>query len=317
MRNRFILIVFLGVILLCEIIAAHVWSDRELEQSEQNYEKKKGAMQLSHEKEKQILTLEYEKQSYLASGESVYERIYNAPNQPIADMLAKLAQETLPKQWESDIRVEEFTNCILLIRLDVEGDKKDVPSLLKYLYPLIDHGYPYLTNIAVFNKNHKCHLFFDEQALKEIKETKHLNEQSILLAKEQGLNFRRYNSIEIPVKVHKGHIYVFAQISGELGVEEVLMMLDTGASISVISPKIAVKTGADDLLLATKRRFMTAKGSISCPIVRRKITLKGVERLKEVGVSEQGGINLLGVDFFEGLDYLIDSSKSCIYVWSR
>ena len=62
---------------------------------------------------------------------------------------------------------------------------------------------------------------------------------------------------------------------------------------------------------------MTAKGSIFSPMMQRTLTVEAVRRVREVGVSKQDNMYLLGVDFFEGLDYMIDSSKSCIYVWSK
>ena len=318
MRNRrIILTVALAAILLCEVIVASAWSARELDKAAKNYEKKEPMILLGHERAKEKLTLEYEKQKYLATGENVYERVHNTQDQSIVKVLDRLAKEALPKGWDCDVRVEEFTNVILLIRLNLEKDTKKVSTLLPYLYPLVNYGSPYLRNVAVFDKKHKCYLFFDERALEEVKRTRSVSEQTISRVKRQGVNFRRYDSIEIPFKRHEGHIYVWVEVSGERGVENVLMMLDTGASSTDISLDIAGKTGADDLQIARKRRFMTAKGPRSCPMVQRTLSVRSVQKTKEVGVSDQGHVNLLGVDFFEDLDYLIDSSKGCIYVWSK
>ncbi len=318
MRNRrIILTVALAAILICEIIVASVWSTQELDKVAKDYKKKEPVILLRHERAKEKLTLEYETQSYLAMGKNVYERVHNTQNQSIVKMLDQLAKEALPKEWGYDVRVEEFTTFILLVRLNLEKDTKKVSALLPYLYPLVDYGSPYLANIAVFDKKHKCYLFFDEQALEEIRRTRSLSEQTVSRVKRQGDNFRRYNSIAIPFKLHGGHIYVWVEVLGERGVENILMMLDTGASSSVISSNIAAKTGVDDLQFARKRRFMTAKGPMSCPMVQRTLSVGGVRKVREVGVSERGDMNLLGVDFFEDLDYLIDSSKGCIYVWSK
>lgn len=318
MRNRRVILMFaLVIILICEGIVASIWSSRELDKATKDYKKKEPVILLRHEREKEKLTLEYEKQKYLATGTNVYERVRNTQDQSIVEMLDQLAKEALPKEWECDVRVEEFTNFILLVRLDREKGTKNVSALLPYLYPLVDYGSPYLANVAVFDKQHKCYLFFDEQAIEEIKRTRSLSEQTVSRVKQQGANFRRYNSIEIPFTRRGGHIYVWVEVSGESGVDNVLMMLDTGASSSVISIDMAMNTGADDLRFAKKRRFMTAKGSIFSPMVQRTLSVGGVRKVREVGVSEQDGIYLLGVDFFDGLDYMIDSSKGCIYVWSK
>lgn len=318
MRNRrVILTIALVATLICEVIVASDWYAQKLDSAAKNYEKKEPVIFLKHERAKEKLTLEYEKQKYLASGTNVYERVRNTQDQSIVRMLDRLAKEALPKEWECDIKIEEFTDVILLVRLDLEKDTKSVAALLPYLYPLIDYGSPYLTNIAIFDKRHKCYLFFDEQALEEIKRTRSLSMLTVLRVKRQGTNFRSYNSIAIPFKRHRGHIYVWVEVSGERGVDKVLMMLDTGASSSIISMEMAMNTGGDDLRVAKKRRFMTAKGSIFSPMVQRTLSVGAVRRVREVGVSKQDNMYLLGVDFFEGLDYMIDSSKGCIYVWSK
>ena len=61
--------------------------------------------------------------------------------------------------------------------------------------------------------------------------------------KKNGSDFTRYNSIKIPFKKVEGHIFLAATVTGNAGVEDCIMMLDTGASMSVISLELAQKTG--------------------------------------------------------------------------
>ncbi len=48
-------------------------------------------------------------------------------------------------------------------------------------------------------------------------------------------------------------------------------MLDTGASMTIISSEVAKKTGHEDLSEVSRETFSTIKGLISCPIVQREI----------------------------------------------
>jgi hypothetical protein len=48
-------------------------------------------------------------------------------------------------------------------------------------------------------------------------------------------------------------------------------MLDTGASMTIISLELAQKTGHEDLNEISRRTFSTVKDLINCPIVQREI----------------------------------------------
>ena len=101
------------------------------------------------------------------------------------------------------------------------------------------------------------------------------------------------------------------------GSYETVMMLDTGASITLISLELAQKTGQEDLNKVSRRTFSTAKGSMSCPIVEREVVVAGLDKKQPVAVNLEDDSNLLGVDFFESRGYIIDNSSKCIYVWSK
>ena len=95
------------------------------------------------------------------------------------------------------------------------------------------------------------------------------------------------------------------------------MMLDTGASMTVISLELAGKTGHEDLNFTKTKVFSTAKGLMTCPIVERKILIGGIEKKQKVAVNLEDNANLLGMDFFRDKNYTVDFTSNCIYVWSK
>jgi hypothetical protein len=85
----------------------------------------------------------------------------------------------------------------------------------------------------------------------------------------------------------------------------------------VLSEEVVKKTGLDDLQRAPRREFDTANGLLTCPIVRREINVAGFRKNIEVAVNQKDKMNLLGMDFFEGMDYIVDFQNSAIYVWQK
>ncbi len=209
--------------------------------------------------------------------------------------------------------VKEFTNFILLAQISSNETEPSSQSIVKYIVPLAIYGDPYLKNVAIFDKKHICYLFFDEVALNQLARSQAISEELTYDVIEKGKRFTRYNSVQINFQEMRGHIFLPAVVSGV----ECTMMLDTGASNSVISLELAQKTGSEDLNKVSRRKFYTAKGELSCPIVEREILVNGIGRKQSVAVNPQDDLNLLGVDFFESKEYMIDSASKCIYVWDR
>jgi predicted aspartyl protease len=52
-------------------------------------------------------------------------------------------------------------------------------------------------------------------------------------------------------------------------------------------------------------------------LVDRNVNIGGFRSDIEVAVNQKDEINLLGMNYFEGLNYLVDSVNSCIYVWAK
>lgn len=112
-------------------------------------------------------------------------------------------------------------------------------------------------------------------------------------------------------------MFVPVTVYGNKGAAECLMMLDTGASVSVLPLEVIESTGSDDLIRAPTATFQTANGPRRYPLVERVLVVEGIESTLQIAVSRQDALPLLGVDFFEGREYLIDSRSSALYIWEK
>jgi len=318
MKNKFLkILVILLVILFLEIIAFFVLPYYQTNQLRDQFTLKIEMEKLNQEKERKKLLDEFEKNKYLATGKNAYERIYNNKQSDIVGLIQELALEAFPNNWETEVRVEEFTNFILLVQVDVKSNEPAVTDIIKYLVPVLDHSGGYLKNVAIYNKKHQCYLFFDGDVLSKIVKNQNLSKNTINEARRIGEGFLRYNAIKIDFQVKNGHIFIPVTVVGEYGSYDTIMMLDTGASMTVISLELAQKTGYEDLNEISRRTFSTAKGLMSCPIVQREVIVGDLFKKQTVAVNLEDDSNLLGVDFFESREYVIDIPSKCIYVWNK
>jgi len=318
MKNKFLkILIILLVTLLAEVIAFFVLQNYQTNQLRDQFTLKGEMERLNQEKEKKKLLDEFDKNKYLATGKDAYGRIYNNKQSDIVDLIQKLALEAFPNNWKMDVKAEEFTSFILLVQVDVKNNEPAVTDIIKYLVPVLDNSDGYLKNVAIYNEKHQCCLFFDENALNGVIKKKKLGTNAINEAKKKGEGFLRYNAIKIDFQEINGHIFIPVIVVGEYGSYETIMMLDTGASMTVISSELAQKTGHEDLNEILRKTFSTVKGSISCPIVQREIIVGDTYKKQEVAVNLEDDSNLLGIDFFESREYIIDNSSKCIYIWNK
>jgi clan AA aspartic protease (TIGR02281 family) len=318
MKNNFLkILIILLVILLAEVIVFFVLQNYQTNRLRDQFTLKSEMEKLNQEKEKKTLEDEFEKNKYLATGKNAYERIYNNKQSDILDLIQKLALEAFPNNWKIDVKAEEFTNFILLAQVNVRSKEPAITEIIKYLVPVLDHSGGYLKNVAIYNKKHKCYLFFDEDILSKIVKNQNLSKNIINEAKRKGMEFSRYNAIKISFHEKYGHIFVKVIVIGKGDSYEVEMMLDTGASMTVISSELAQKTGYEDLNGISRRTFSTAKGLMSCPIVQREIIVGDIYKKQAVAVNLEDDSNLLGMDFFGSREYIIDNPSQCIYIWNK
>ena len=228
-----------------------------------------------------------------------------------------MAAESLPKSWKCEVRVEEFTHFILLVYLPHNLPSVEANDIASYLNPIIKHCSQWLTDISIFDSKHKSYLFFDNITIRHLEKMEHLTDELLEKVKQQGDSFTRFNSKTIQCEKHNGHLFLPIEITGPNGVLSCMALLDTGASITTISQGIIAQTGSDHLTNAPRQTFQTANGWMSCPVVHRTVDIGGFRQDISIAVNQRDEINLLGMNYFQGLRYIVDSSNSCIYVWAK
>lgn len=272
---------------------------------------------LGYKQSIRALEQEYEKKKRLATGATVFDRIYNSQDQSIVDLIMRISSEALPNSWSFDVKVEEFTHFILLIYLPHNAQQKPAEQIVWHLSPILKYCGWVLSDVTVFDRKHKSYLFFDNAMLGEIEKDKKLSLLLLRRAKKYGQSFTRFNSVTIECTKHKSHLFLPLQVVGANAVVTCNALFDTGASTTTLSAEVVSKTGFDNLQNAPRRSFNTANGTMSCAIVKREVNVGGFRKRIEVAVNQSDEMNLLGVNFFEGMEYIVDFQNSAIYVWER
>jgi predicted aspartyl protease len=272
---------------------------------------------LAHSQAIRDLEQKYEEQKYLASGDTVYDRIFNTPDQTIVDLIKRISRDAFPGEWSCDVKVEEFTHFILLIYLPHNERLPATDHIVNSLRPVLKYCGWCLSDVAVFDQQHKSYLFFDKAILSHIKSEEYLSPSMERKALQQGQAFTRFNSVTVQCEKYETHLLIPIQISGPNGIVGCRALLDTGASTTMLSTEIVSETGWDNLQSAPRRTFSTVNGTISCPIVHREVNVGGLRKNLEVAVNQQDQLTLLGMNYFEGMDYIIDFGKSVIHMWEK
>ena len=278
---------------------------------------KRNRAEVEYQKKLRELEQEYEKKKHLAAGKTVFDRIYNTQDQSIIELIQRVSKEALPDSWSSDIKVEEFTHFILLIYLPHNSQQVAPGQIISHLAPILEYCGRWLTDVAVFDKTHKSYLFFDKTILDEIKRSTKLSNKTLSSVENNGQSFTQYNSVTIECEKQESHLFLPIEVAGKNGIVSAYALFDTGASTTTLTSEIVAKTGFDNLQNAPLRNFNTANGPMSSPIVTREVNVGGYRKGIEIAVNQRDDINLLGVNFFEGMDYIVDFQNSAIYVWEK
>lgn len=274
-------------------------------------------IELDHKQKLRELVHEYERKKHLATGNTVFDRIFNAQDQTITDLIKRISQESLPSGWSCDVKVEEFTHFILLVYVPHNSQKPTLEQITSSLQPIVKYCGWCLSDVAVFDRTHKSYLFFDKSILAQFKDKEPLPRATLELAAKQGTAFTRFNSVTVDCEKYESHLLVPIEISGPNGVISCRALLDTGASTTMLSSEIISETGRDNIQTSPRRTFSTVNGTISCPIVRREVNIGGIRRNIEVAVNQQDTLVLVGMNYFEGMDYVVDFGQSAVYMWEK
>ncbi len=275
----------------------------------------RSVLQAKMQKRKLELVAEYDRKKHLATGKDAYQRIFNTPDQSISTLIERLTEESFPEEWDVDIRVEEFTHFIMLVYLPQNYARVEIEQIVPYLKPILQYSQDWLTDVAVYDSTHTSYLFLDKAALKDISGGRPLSKEALTLAQQRGKQFSRFNSTIIQCERRESHLYVPTEIFGPDGFATCWMLLDTGASMTMISESVWSQTEKGYLRSARHESFRTANGMREFPVIYRSVSAEGDRRRKiEVCV---GDINLLGMNYFDGLKFIVSSSDACIYVWEE
>ena len=274
-------------------------------------------MELEYAQKLSELEREYERRRHLATGETVFDRIFNTQDQTIVDLIKRTSQEALPDGWSYDVKVEEFTHLALLVYVPHNSEQLTIDQVTPWLQPIMKYCSSWLSNVAVFDRRHKSYLFFDKLLLTRLESGRPFSKEMAKLAASQGGSFTRFNSVTVDCEKYESHLLLPIEISGTNGVMACRALLDTGASMTMVSLKIIAETGRDDLQNAQRRTFSTVNGTVSCPIVRREVSIGGIRRNIEVAVNQRDSLSLVGVNFFTGMDYIVDFGQSAVYMWEK
>jgi len=270
-----------------------------------------------YQKIERQLREKYEREKYQATGKTVYDRIFNTTGQSIIELIRNIARESLPENWDSEVKVEEFTHFILLIYLPHNASRKSTTQVATHLGPILKYCSSYLSDIAVFDSTHKAYLFFDKDTHQHIKSGEILTPSFVEKTESQGESFTQFNSITIKCEKLQSHLILPVEVSGTDGVVTCAALFDTGASITVFSDDVILRTGYENLIDAPRKSFNTANGRMSCPVVHRVVNIGGFRKTIEVAANQRDELNLLGMNYFEGTKYIVDFPNSCIYVWKE
>ena len=274
-------------------------------------------IELEHKQKLRELEHEYERKKHLATGDTVFDRIFNDQDQTTTDLIKRISQEALPSGWSCDVKVEEFTHFILLVYLPHNSQKPTLEQITSSFHPIVKYCGWCLSDVAVFDKTHKSYLFFDKSILEQLKAKEPLPPATLELAAKQGTAFTRFNSVTVDCEKYESHLLVPIEIIGPNGVISCRALLDSGASTTMLSSEIISGTGWDNIQTSPRRTFSTVNGTISCPIVRREVNIGGIRRNIEVAVNQQDTLTLVGMNYFEGMDYIVDFGQSAIYMWEK
>ena len=135
-----------------------------------------------------------------------------------------------------------------------------------------------------------------------------------LEAAQQIVKLENMNAIEIPIIHLNDRIFVFVRLNEKI---EAKFLIDTGATISLLSNNLAYKLGFKADQLKDLRWFQTAGGMVKQPVVKiSSLTLANV-KMQEVMAAVSKGVGsdfdgLLGMNFLGRFNFEINQERNLL-----
>ena len=152
---------------------------------------------IEYQQKTRELEQDYDKKKHLATGKTVFDRIYNTQGQSIIDLILRISDEALPESWSSDVKVEEFTHFILLIYLPHNSERPTIDQVTSRLQAIMKYCSSWLSDVAIFDRRHKSYLFFDKPLLTSLKSGRSLSKEMAKQAANHGFSFTRFNRFDL------------------------------------------------------------------------------------------------------------------------
>ena len=122
------------------------------------------------------------------------------------------------------------------------------------------------------------------------------SEVQVILCRREGMHLM----VPVQVNIH--------------GVEvKTAMLLDTGASVTVLSKSAYNRGLARPLAELESMRLTTTNGPVTCPVDTLRVSTSAYARSVPVALTN-GSRSLLGANYFAGRRFTIDLDRACIYV---
>jgi hypothetical protein len=122
------------------------------------------------------------------------------------------------------------------------------------------------------------------------------NKIQVILCQRENMH------LKVPVQVHINGVEV-----------KTAMLLDTGASVTVLSKSVYNRGLARPMAELKTMRLATANGPITCPVDTLRVSTAAYTRNIPVVLTENS-VSLLGANYFAGHRITIDLDRECIYV---
>jgi len=241
------------------------------------------------------------------------------------DSISTLIELNHWSQYPSEFQeINALINEIVNLNIKMLNDRRDLSSLEAFYNYLVDtfpSNYQYRWEYAKFSQQQQNY----DQALFLLDELRYVPEYSEQVDQlTENISFHLANSSHKfdSVELSKfGESYFVKAILNDQ--EPVRLLIDTGASMTIISPELAYSLGFLEGEPEKILRFQTANGEVSAPVIRLNSLSVGDFSVDELAVGILSVSNnprihgLLGMNFLKHYKFFIDQQNMILELTPR